>query len=91
MGLVLKFLHERTQGEVRNLFTPKFFHTAKVQVFKEQNIKLTTQLDGKFPMVICSLIRSLFMDTCNVLAFALSVVIPFLKVYIALTAPERTD
>ena len=39
MGLVLKFLHERTEGEVRNLFTPKFFHTAKVQVFKEQNIQ----------------------------------------------------
>ena len=37
--LVFQFLHELTEGEVRNLFAKEGFHTAKVQVFKEQNIK----------------------------------------------------
>jgi len=65
--LVFEFPHELTEGKIRNLFTKEGFHTAKVQVFKEQNIKLLTEIYRKFPMVVRSLIFSLFMDTRNVL------------------------
>ena len=73
MALVLEFLHEPTKGEVRDLFFPQAFHTRKVQVFKEQNIKLTTKFYRQFPVVICSLIRRFLVDTRNRFAFALLV------------------
>ena len=75
--LVLEFLHKCPECEVRNLFTPKFFHSAQVKVFKEQYVKIPTQVYCEFPMMVCSLIRSLLMDTRNGLALAFLVVRPF--------------
>ena len=54
-SLVFEFLKEITECKVRDLFSPQGFHAAKVQIFKEQNIKLLTQLNSKFPMVTGSL------------------------------------
>ena len=62
LGLMLQFPHELTEGKVRDLFAPQAFHTFKVQVFKEQNIKLPTKVYRKFPMMIGSLIVRLFYE-----------------------------
>ena len=75
--LPFEFHDELTEGEVRNLFTPKSFHAVKVQVFKEQNIKLLAEFYRQFPMVVCSLIFSFLVDTGNVLAFPFLVVRTF--------------
>ncbi len=46
------------KGKVGDLFSPQFFHAPKVQVFKEQNIKRTTQVYRKFPMITCKAIAT---------------------------------
>ena len=44
MRLVLEFPHEITKTKVRDLFSPQAFHTSKVQVFKEQDVKTSAQV-----------------------------------------------
>ena len=73
-SLVFEFLHEITKSEVRDLFPPQAFHPVKVKVFKEQHIKLLAQVYRKFPMVICSLIGSLLVDTGNLFSAPFSVI-----------------
>ena len=65
MRLVFQFPYELTEGKVRDLFSKKCFHASKIQVFKEQDVKTSAQVYSKFPMVICSLIGSLLVDTCH--------------------------
>ena len=77
LALMFEFLKELTEGKVRDLFAKEGFHTPKVQVFKEQHIKLLAQLYRKFPMVVCSLVRSFLVDTGNVLAFTFTVIRAF--------------
>ena len=81
LGLVFEFFKKLTESKVRDLFTPKSFHTVEVQVFKEEYIKVATQVYCKFPMMIRSLIRSFLMNTRNILAFSLLIVIPYLIEY----------
>ena len=76
-ALVFEFLRELTKSKVRYLFPPKPFHTRKVQIFKEQDVKLTTEFYRQFPMVVCSLVRRFLVETGNVLAFSFLVVRPF--------------
>ena len=75
--LPFEFHDELTEGKVRNLFTPKSFHAVKVQVFKEHYIKTSAEVYCEFPVVVCSLIFSLLMDTRNILAFSFSVIRTF--------------
>ena len=56
MRLMFEFPHKLTEAEVRDLFTPQAFHTRKIQVFKEQDVKATAQLYREFPMMIRSLV-----------------------------------
>ena len=77
MALVFEFLIELTKPKIGDLFPPQAFHAFKVQVFKEQNIELATQVYCEFPMVIGSLIRRFLMETRNGLTFSLLVVRPF--------------
>ena len=50
LGLVFEFKNKLTEGKIGDLFTPKVFHTRKVQVFKEHYIKVTTQVYRQFPL-----------------------------------------
>ena len=52
LRLVFEFKQKLAEGKVGDLFTPKVFHTRKVQVFKEHYIKVTTQVYRQFPMVV---------------------------------------
>ena len=45
--LPLDFLQEFTESNIRDFFTPQAFHTVKVQVLKEQPIKLAYEIQAQ--------------------------------------------
>ena len=61
--------HEVTKSKVRDFTSPEAFHASKVQVLKEQPIKLAHEFQSQFPVVVSSLsfnlsVSSRQMESC---------------------------
>ena len=54
-SLPFDLLREFAEGYIRDFATPEAFHALKVQVFKEQPIKLAHEFQSQFPVVVSSL------------------------------------
>ena len=61
LGNVLQDTQELGKGQVRDLTTPHFDHPLEVQVLKDQNGEVISQLVGQLKEVVSALIRNPFM------------------------------
>ena len=60
--LIAQYLNKLIEGKVRHLAAPKPFHAIKVQRFKDNRIKLFTELGSQLPMPIFALVSNLSVE-----------------------------
>ena len=56
LTLILQNLNKLIEGKIKDLASPKAFHTIKVQGFNNDCIKLFTEFRGELPMKVFALV-----------------------------------
>ena len=62
LTLGLQYLNELVEAEIGDFASPKAFHAVKVQGFKDNRIKLPTEVAGELPVKVFALIRDFPME-----------------------------
>ena len=65
LTLIFQYLNKLVKSEVRDLTTPEAFHPVKVQRFGGDKVKSSTQVGGKFPMPVFTLVADFAIETCE--------------------------
>ena len=63
--LELQNLNKLVEGEIGDFPSPEAFHTVKVERFKCECIKTSTQVSGKFPMPVFALVGNFTIKPCE--------------------------